>query len=188
MSGAQSQQPVWQLALPELGRAINVNAPHDPLDHVKIISVLTELYYVGERPTPAQMEAFLLQLWPHAQYARKDIAGFWRKILDNPRRRFEAVRTQGWSYRHPFFLLDKLATQHQLTSVEDRLRAQLRTDFNRWLAELGADPYSPAANLARRDYVLAENALRVWIRSRRPIRGRWGNPFWVGDAALRFLG
>lgn len=178
---------LWQRAIQWLGQGdrgrsgdglINVSMLHW-LDEPKIVSVLTELYYVGERPSAAQVDRFIAGMWPGADSTRKRIVSFWRRILKNPQHRFVCIRERGWSWRYPFLVLEKLAQEDGLPPIGDLLRTQLTAAADTYVAALGDDPGSDGTLRAARDLAAAAQALTVWGATRdvHPDAGGWHNPF-----------
>jgi hypothetical protein len=178
---------LWQRVIEHLGEGsrgskgqglINVSGLH-PTDEPKIVSDLTALYYVGQRPSTREMDEFIAGLWPTADSTRKYIVSVWKRILKNPQHRFRCVRQQRWAWRNPFHNVEVLAHEDGLPSIGEMLRDQLLADANAYLAAVAADAGSDETVRASRDLAAAEQALRLWgaAQDLHPDASGWDYPF-----------
>ncbi len=157
---------------------INVGMLH-PFDEEKIASIFVELYAVGQRPTAEEMRAFLAGLWPRqSERQRKRIVGFWERVLKNQEHRFRCL-ADGWPWRRPFILLDRISAADGLPSVGEQLRNQLFIAADAFLAMV-SDPEATWNAVARatRSLSYAEQALRVWGEAQDARDdSQWSHPF-----------
>lgn len=118
---AATPRPLWEWVFLWIGEHSNLGLLH-PLDENRAKEVIADLSAVGERPSYAQVKAFLADCWPEHPEAQRRIRGFWRQIERNPAHRFRLIRPP-----RRFYTLDRLAEEHDLLPLETRL-ATLATE------------------------------------------------------------
>ncbi len=118
---AAMPRPLWEWVFLWIGEHSNLGLLH-PLDENRAKEVIADLSAVGERPSYAQVKAFLAARWPEHLGAQRRIREFWRQIERNPAHRFQLLRPP-----RRFYTLDRLVEEHGLLPLETRL-ATLATE------------------------------------------------------------
>jgi hypothetical protein len=118
---AATPRPLWEWVFLWIGEHSNLGILH-PLDENRAKEVIADLSAVGERPSYAQVKAFLAARWPEHLGAQRRIREFWRQIERNPAHRFRLLRPP-----RRFYTLDRLVEEHGLLPLETRL-ATLATE------------------------------------------------------------
>jgi hypothetical protein len=153
---------LWHFALHRLQDLVNIVVIHRPLDDPKIISLLQDLYAVGERPSYEEFKAYLDELWPPLPDMRRHVRELWRTILRNPHHDFRRVR----DIPIRFTVLDSLVEEHSLRPLDDRLHEIALVAFEDFYRTALTDPDLEAWLAARRTLHTAIGAISELRRTR----------------------
>jgi hypothetical protein len=107
------RKQLWQHALDW----INARTSH-PHDQERAKGILSDLATVGELPTREDLSAYLDATWgAYTEDDQRWILKHWRTVANSPGHKFRFR----WDAHHPLYTLDRLAREHDLQPVEDRL-------------------------------------------------------------------
>lgn len=91
-------------------------------DKSRIEELFAQLYLLGERPSPDDLQAYMRERWPQQRSPwQNEIIKLWRKRLKNPTHQPASVRkATGWS--HLFTIPEMLVEKHGLTPIGRQTR------------------------------------------------------------------
>lgn len=154
---------LWRLVLAYLREEPCASEPSGR-DSARVDELFAELYVLGERPSVEDVRDALAELGTGESWAN-EVAKRWRKRVRQPTWKPRELTRSGSGWLRPFFIPERLVTEHVLRPIPDRLAEALAIAARDCMRRSATDPESAGTSDEAAMYALTAGAVRLWALS-----------------------